>query len=78
MADMVQVFQHDQSLKEELETVTYKRLADKGCEFLDAVTHEFNDTIFRVLKMCYLPTVCMRLQAPDLDEQVKIDFLEQL
>ena len=59
-------------------TVTNKRIADKGCDFLDAVTMNFNDTIFRVLKLCYLPGVIMRLQAPDLDVQVKLECLENL
>ena len=67
MADLVQVFQHDEELKRELIQVTNQRLADKSCEFLDAVTHEFNDTIFRVLKMCMTPGIAMRLQEPELD-----------
>ena len=70
------MFQHDEALKQELVTVTNKLIADKAADFLDAVTHEFNDVIFKVLKLTYLPTVCMRLQAPEVDEQVKIDCLE--
>ena len=77
MADMVQVFQHDQGLKEELITVTNKRLSDKATEFLDAVTHDFNDVIFRVLKMSYLPSLCINLQARDVDDQLKLNYLEQ-
>ena len=76
MADLVSVFQHDQTIKEELIAVTNKQIANKCCDFLDAVTMDFNDTIFRVLKLCYLPGVTMSLQAPDLDVQVKLDCLE--
>ena len=76
MADLVSVFQHDQTIKEELIAVTNKQIANKCCDFLDAVTMDFNDTIFRVLKLCYLPGVAMSLQAPDLDVQVKLDCLE--
>ena len=58
---MIQVFQHDETIKAELISVTNKRVADKACDFLDAVTHDFNDVIYRVLRMCYIPTVTMRL-----------------
>lgn len=45
---------------------------------MDAVTSKFNDTIFRVLKLCYLPGVVMTLKSQDLDMQVKLDCLENL
>ena len=67
IADMVQVFQFDETLKEELSTVTSKRIADKSCEFLDAVTLKFSEVIFKVLKLTYIPTMVMRMQAPNLD-----------
>ena len=38
MGHMLQVFQHDEGLKQELIAVTNKRIADKACDFLDAVT----------------------------------------
>lgn len=75
MADMVSVFQHDETLKAELVTVTNKRLADRATDFLDAVTSDFNTVIFRVLKTCYVPTLCMNLQS-DVDDAVKMDHLE--
>ena len=67
-AHMVQVFQHDEGLKQELITVTYKSIAEKACDFLDAATHDHNEVIFKVLKLCYLPVVCMQLGSADLDE----------
>ena len=68
MGNMLQVFQHDEGLKQELISVTNKRISDKAVDFLDAVTLEFNDVVFRILKLCYLPTVIMQLSQPDLDD----------
>lgn len=69
MADMVSVFSHDEALKAELVAVTNKRLAERATDFLDAVTDEFNSVIFRVLKICYVPTLCMNLQSGDESEK---------
>jgi hypothetical protein len=57
--------------------VTNKRLAEKAIDFLDATTHDFNEIIFRVLKMSYLPSLCMNLQAEGVDDEEKVDLLEQ-
>ena len=76
MADMVQVFQFDETLKQELSSVTNKRIADRTCEFLDAVTQEFSEAVFKVLKLTYIPMMVMRLQTADIDDQVRIECVE--
>lgn len=75
---MLQVFQHDEDLKAELIAVTNKRMAEKGCDFLDAVTSDFQDVVFRILKLCYLPVIIMQLSNAEITHQDKVDIIEQL
>lgn len=77
LAALTQVFQHEPNLKQELNRTTNPQIAAKATDFLHQSTMQYNASLFTVLRMSYVPTVVMTLQAMDLSDQHKQDCVEK-
>lgn len=82
IADTAHIFQFDPVLKQEMLSVSNPQIATKAIDFLHEATEEYNTSLFKVLKISYLPTViaALRSQREEADlrqtfEQVQRVFL---
>jgi hypothetical protein len=57
MSDLTLVFQFDATLAQELTTVYNSQITDKAIDFLSSTTEDYNECVFTVLKVCYVPAV---------------------
>jgi hypothetical protein len=64
------VFQFDASLKADLENAYNSQIIDKAMDLLDAGASQWNDSLFSVLKICYLPVFISQLRTCKDDESL--------
>jgi hypothetical protein len=65
IADTAHIFQFDPVLKQELLNVNNAQIASKAIDFLHEATEEYNTSLFKVLKISYVPTVIAALGSND-------------
>ena len=61
LADLVQVFQYDPNLKNELKQTTNPLIVAKAVDFLQQSAPEHNASLFKVLRLAYVPSVALAL-----------------
>ena len=63
ISDTIHIFQFDPQLKDELLKVSNDQITNKAIDFLTEATEHYNASLFKVLKLSFLPAIIAKLNS---------------
>ena len=64
LGELIQIFQYEAQLKQEL-LILCPVIAAKAADFLSKATDKYNNSLFRTLKLAYIPLLIQKLSSED-------------
>ncbi|CDW83820.1 rrna methylase family [Stylonychia lemnae] len=77
LSELVQIFQYESQIKQEI-LVLYPIIAEKAADFLSCTTPKYLTSLFRVLKLSYLPLLLQKVVQDEFQQEQNIIQYQQI